>query len=111
MEGQVGCLLEQAAMERRGLALQVLHTGDQRLDRPAFGVERRIPAGEVVLDQLAQITVVVLVRDLLPRRKVEARLIEAAAQPLAILRDEPRDEAARDDGTYQQEPIDETPDE
>lgn len=108
VKGQISSLLEQGAVKRRHLALQVLHRRNEGADRGALGMERRVLAGEMILDEPAQVPVEGLVRDLLPGGEVEARLIQPPAEPLAVLSDEARDEPARDDRTDEQEPIKET---
>jgi hypothetical protein len=74
-------------------------------------MKRRVLAGQVVLNQLSQIAVEALVGDLLPGGKIQARLIEATAEALSILCDEPGHEAACHHGTDEEEPVKESADE
>ena len=75
-------------MECFDCALQSVHAVDERADDGPFGTEFFIAAREVILDQAADIAVVEPIGQVLPRREVDARLIETATEPLAILRDE-----------------------
>src|SRR6516164_1789878 len=70
----------------------------------------RIGALEMVTDQPLDISVVVLVGQVLPRGEIEPGLIEAAAETLPVLRDEARDEPASDHGAHEQKPIEQSPD-
>ena len=108
MPGQVGDLLKQVGVQGVDGALQLVHRGHQGADDGPFGVKLRIVAVEVVLDQLAEIAVIVLIGELLPWREVEPRLIEATAQPLAVLHDEARHETAGHHGACQQQSIEQT---
>src|SRR5215469_17059933 len=105
MERQIRHLLDEVAVQARYLALQVLHAGDKSLDCATLRMERWVPAREVVLDQLVQISLEVLIGDFLPRPEVEPRLIEPAAEPLPVLGDEPRHQAARHDGADEEHPV------
>ncbi len=72
-------------------------------------MKTRIRVVEVVLDELAEVTLVELVGQLLPRRKIEARLIEAAAEALAVLGDEAGHQAAGHHGADEKNAIEQTP--
>jgi len=65
-------------------------------------MEGGVATGEVVLDQLAKIAVMVLIGNVLPGREIELGLIEPASQALSILGNKPGDESAGDDGGDQQ---------
>jgi len=105
---KVGSLPEQAPLQRIHRSLQLLHGREQRADDGAFGVKLRIAALEVVADQPLDITLVVLLSKALPWLEVEPRLIEPAAEPLAILRDEAWHEPACDHGAYEQQSIEQS---
>lgn len=111
MKGKVGRLLEQAPMQRGNLALQVLHRSHERADRSALGMESRILAGDVILDEPGQIAVEILVCDPLPGREIQPGLVEHASQTLPVLRDEARHQAARHHGADEQQAINESTDE
>src|SRR5215470_6258157 len=108
VQREVGTLPEQASLQRIYRSLQLLHSCDQRADDGAFGMKRGIAALEVVADQPLDVTLVVLLSEALPRLEVEPRLIEPAAEPLAILCDEPWHEPACDHGAYEEQSIEQS---
>ena len=62
------------------------------------------------MNQLVDVAVIELVGELLPRLEVEFRLVEAAAEPLAILRNEAGDETSAHCGGYQHYPVEQSSD-
>jgi hypothetical protein len=59
----------------------------------------------VVLNQLAEVTLVELISEVLPGCKIEARLVESPAKALPILRDEAGDETPGHHRAHEQHPI------
>jgi hypothetical protein len=102
---EIGDLLEETAVQGIHRALQPLHAHKEALNYGAFGMEGRIRAVQVILDQLLQITVMILIGELLPRFKIEARLVEATAETLAVLGDEAGHKPAGHDRADQKQPI------
>ena len=99
-----------APLQRVHCALQLLHRRHQCADHGAFGVKRRIAALEVIADEALDVALVILVGELLPGREIEPCLIEPAAEPLAVLGDEARHEAAGDHGAHQQQSVEQSAD-
>ena len=110
VQREIRGLAEQASLQRIHGTLQLLHRRDQCADDAAFGVELRISALEVVTDQPLDVSLVVLIRQALPRGEIEPGLIEAAAESLPVLCDEAGDESACDDGAHEQQSIEQSPD-
>ena len=55
VQGEVRGLMEQAAVQRVDRALQLLHGRDQRADDDALGLEFRIAAAQVILNELPDV--------------------------------------------------------
>lgn len=108
VRGEIRDLAEERGVQGVDRCLQTLHGGEKILDDGAFGMEGRVATREVIPDQFGQTSVVLLVGELLPGRKIERGLIESAAQALAILGDESRYQTAGDDGGNQQDSIEES---
>ena len=71
----------------------------------SIGMNDRIAAGEVVLDEFVEMAVEHLLRHASPGLEVEFRLIQPAAEPLTVLGNESGHQPADDDGGYQDQSI------
>ena len=97
--------MHKARVQGVNRALQRLYGRRDRLDRLAIGVKGGIVAVEMILNERIQVAVVQLVGDLLPWFQIELRLVESAAEALAVLRNESWNQAAGHDGGDQQEAV------
>ena len=106
VKSEIPKLMKQSSVQGVQCGLQALDGGDKRLDGGALRMKSRVATRQVILNEQREIAVKILVSDLLPGGEIEPRLVESTAEPLDVLRDEARHEAACDDGGEQQQPID-----
>jgi hypothetical protein len=86
--------MEHVGVERGECAAQGRDRIGDGLDGSALGVERRVGAREVVLNQFGQAAIVKAVGNLLEGREVLEGLAQCAADALAVLRKVARHHAA-----------------
>ena len=79
VRGEVGDLAEERGVQSVDGELQALHGLNQGLNGGAFSMEGEVTTGDVILDQLLNVAVMVLIGDVLAGGEIELRLIESAA--------------------------------
>jgi len=105
VDSEIPQLMEKRSVQCVDGGLQALEREDHGLDGAAFGVKGGVSTREVILNELHEITVKILISDLLPGSEIESRLVESTTEALDVLRDEARHEAARDDSREQQQAV------